>query len=257
MKKHGLWVVQRALREHREQFGGAWWLMDFEYLRKHLNAACGPSIRIIDKNDMALACARRYCEIHKIETFGEYDDVLNAIRLRMNMRRRQETTLRILKIRFMENEDRLDWFYIWGQERQISLLENLQAQYVHLEPWRASEKFCNYTDYVPRIKKDGKPGIKCDTVYVKYSPIYTCDVCGKTGGHHSVRRRDAIYGWNFEKDQWRYDPVKSKSTLCTGCWNKARAVVRRRDEAEALQYSIKQLKKEIRNASKQANQNHG
>ena len=123
---------------------------------------------------------------------------------------------------------------------------------------------------VPR--KDGTIGDNTPWVSVPplmWSPLNQCSMCKKLGEKRQVRSRpDAAYWWwpafktdkewrEYSREEWlKYgDSCPWSSVLCTGCWNKARAIVRRKAECHQTIKLIKKAQREIANVRK--NQNHG
>ncbi len=59
-----------------------------------------------------------------------------------------------------------------------------------------------------------------------------CALCGKKSTPKKVHCRNGVYGWNREH---RKDfSFINKNTLCMGCWNKVRVVVKRKEQADEI-----------------------
>jgi hypothetical protein len=92
--------------------------------------------------------------------------------------------------------------------------------------------------YIPRLKKNGQPGKQLDMRLIAYTPLHTCDLCGKTSTPKKVHERNDVWGWNHTS---KYDATKSKSLLCTGCWNKIRKFHIPKREIEETQKLIRKI----------------
>ena len=100
-------------------------------------------------------------------------------------------------------------------------------------------------------RKDGKPGRLMHRLGPEYTTLNACDVCGKLGIPRKVRVRNDVFGWNGESEKDWTTP--SKDMLCTGCWNKVRAIVRKRDEANSCRRMLNKLTRTIRDERKNQN----
>lgn len=79
--------------------------------------------------------------------------------------------------------------------------------------------------------------------------LLMCDVCFVVGGKAKVRTRSDVFGWNL---QGRMDYATApKNTLCTGCWNKAKAVLKREREADQIKQLVNKLNRTIKNGKNQ------
>jgi hypothetical protein len=106
----------------------------------------------------------------------------------------------------------------------------------------------------PLTKKDGSPHpTRFTTQMASYTPFRECQLCGFRHGPRKVHERSCIYGWDLEVQHDR----GSKTMLCTGCWNKARAVIRLNDEAYALKRQMNALQKAYRQARREDSQTTG
>lgn len=107
--------------------------------------------------------------------------------------------------------------------------------------------------FQPKMKKNGEPskiGLG-ETIYA--TPLYKCDVCGKVSVPKNVNYRADCYRWNCDNNEWT---IESKDMLCTGCWNKIRALVKKETEIYEVKKLSKTLEKEARKwrrSQKQAN----
>lgn len=78
-----------------------------------------------------------------------------------------------------------------------------------------------------------------------------CDLCGKEGTTSTIYERNDVWGWNRDgRDDYT---TESKSALCTSCWNKVRAIVRKQDEADECRRLLSQLTRSISNERKNQN----
>ena len=113
----------------------------------------------------------------------------------------------------------------------------------------------NAVSYLERSTlKNGKPGNKILDVWVPYSPIRACDLCGKLGNKRRVMIRNDVYSWN--KEHKKDYTTKLKNMLCMSCWNKVRPIYYKEQECDALLFLIRKLEREISNAKRNAHQNN-
>jgi hypothetical protein len=78
--------------------------------------------------------------------------------------------------------------------------------------------------------------------YALYSPFQQCRLCGVWGVPKKVQYRTCCSLW-----QGRLEPI-----YCMGCWNKARTVERRREEAEFAAYAARKIVTESRKWQRKA-----
>jgi len=83
--------------------------------------------------------------------------------------------------------------------------------------------------------------------------LNVCEVCARIGTIRQVRYRTNISGWDLDGYADRYKP--SKTTLCTACWNRVRALHKRANECEELRKLIKNTIKELKNGSPEKHDN--
>ena len=102
------------------------------------------------------------------------------------------------------------------------------------------------------IRKDGKPGRWYQVPGPEYTPLNKCDVCGLVSTPKKVQTRNDVYGWNRESRKDYLAPPRNM--LCMGCWNRVRALVRRKDETSEIGIAIRKLQRAIQHERK--NQNH-
>lgn len=88
-------------------------------------------------------------------------------------------------------------------------------------------------------RKDGKLG-HVDWHFVACSMLRDCQLCGRRGSPRRVSHRGGVYGWNCDRDN--YSAIKL-TTLCTGCWNRARRIADLMDAVYELEYLIRKLKR--------------
>lgn len=81
--------------------------------------------------------------------------------------------------------------------------------------------------------------------------LMSCNLCGKVGTAKRVCNRSDVYRWNVENRK-DYDTA-SKHMLCMGCWNKARAIVRKRDDVDGLRIFLNKITRSISNERKNQN----
>jgi hypothetical protein len=103
----------------------------------------------------------------------------------------------------------------------------------------------------PLTKKDGTPHpTRFTTQTARYTPFRECQLCGFRHGPRRVHERSCIYGWDLEVQHAQ----DSKTMLCTGCWNKARAIVRLKGQAYDLKRQMNALQKAYRQAKREDSQ---
>lgn len=107
---------------------------------------------------------------------------------------------------------------------------------VGLSPIKCAEDECGY---LYKFKGRGQR-----PKYVKnpVTPLYVCDVCGKRSTPKKIHIRSDVYGWN--KSSYLSEE-KSKGLLCTGCWNRVKAVVKKQREADEIRYLKDKLYREV------------
>ena len=93
------------------------------------------------------------------------------------------------------------------------------------------------------------------------TPLNVCEVCGKTSTPKKVSQRHDVYLWDkdisFTKSG-RMDYKKcargiwdnSKTMLCMSCWNKAKAIEKRRDDGNTIADLNMKLQRSIRECQK-------
>jgi hypothetical protein len=84
-----------------------------------------------------------------------------------------------------------------------------------------------------------------------YTPLFTCELCGKISTPKNVYYRVDIYCWN-----WTHDKdfgTKSISTLCQGCYNKVKAIVRKEKQANECKRLMRKVQEIISNERKNPN----
>ncbi len=111
-------------------------------------------------------------------------------------------------------------------------------------------------EYELRVLKSGKLSKKCYSVWIPYTLINVCEVCGKLGPPRRVTIRNDVWGWNrlSNKD---YVTEPKRGMLCVGCWNRVRPLVYREDKLDEIRSFIKKLERTIANERKQQNQDNG
>ena len=106
--------------------------------------------------------------------------------------------------------------------------------------------------------QDGKPG-RLVQVSRAYTPLNTCDLCGKIGTPKKVCVRSKIFAWNGEmRYGFRYGDANNM--LCIGCWNKVKAIVKKQDEADECRTILRQIQRRItdeRKNGKRQDQDNG
>ncbi len=70
-----------------------------------------------------------------------------------------------------------------------------------------------------------------------------CGLCGRLGGPHRVSYRSDVFSWNFTGPKDFSTEVNA--VLCMGCWNRARAIVAMKDEAQEIGYLARKLLREV------------
>lgn len=83
------------------------------------------------------------------------------------------------------------------------------------------------------VRKDGSLGAAHELTTGWYTELLQCDRCGKWGSPRRVHYRD---------DAYCHDLGLTKCTLCMGCWNRQRAIVRRYQEILKLKTLTRKLR---------------
>lgn len=96
------------------------------------------------------------------------------------------------------------------------------------------------------VRKNGKQGTRLIKKDAAICRLYKCDICGRIG----TKRRVRLF---FHTG--RYERIGEMRWLCTGCWNRFRAVWKKQDEADECKYLLNKLHRTITDERK--NQNHG
>ena len=111
-------------------------------------------------------------------------------------------------------------------------------------------------EYELRVLKSGKLSKRVYSIFIPYTEINVCEVCGKIGTPRRVTIRNDVWGWNREsKEDYVTEP--KMGMLCVGCWNRVRTLVYREDKIDEIRSFIKKLERTIANERKQQNQNNG
>lgn len=102
------------------------------------------------------------------------------------------------------------------------------------------------------LTKAGKPRKRGECEYAWFTPLLTCQLCGFFSTPRNVRDRDDCYQYDHrpdhQRDQLRFNYEMKVGnwgtpTLCTGCWNKVRAIIRRVDELRDLHTLVRKLQR--------------
>ena len=72
--------------------------------------------------------------------------------------------------------------------------------------------------------------------------LVECQLCGKLSTPKKITCRNDVYRWNANDKNDR--ETKGKDILCTGCWNKVRALVKRQAMCNESRKLIAKLKME-------------
>jgi hypothetical protein len=82
--------------------------------------------------------------------------------------------------------------------------------------------------------------------FYKYpsTTLKECQLCGKLSTPKKIVRRWSVYRWNAN-GKHDYE-TESKDTLCMGCWNKIRVLVKRQEVCDQSRRLIAKLKEETR-----------
>lgn len=83
------------------------------------------------------------------------------------------------------------------------------------------------------------------------SCIHTCDACGTMGTKKTTHYRSDVFAWNWDKQDDYH--MRSKDMLCTGCWNKARAIKRKQQQADECRTLLNKLIRSISDERKHTN----
>lgn len=89
--------------------------------------------------------------------------------------------------------------------------------------------------WIPKLRKDGKPGRRLELHLHYYTPLFTCDICGFTSTPKKVQYRNECY-----------DPERGETPLlCTSCWNRyRRRILLPLQELDAARQLVKTLRRE-------------
>ena len=87
------------------------------------------------------------------------------------------------------------------------------------------------------VLKNGKPGKRWIMHHAWYTPIRTCDMCGKRGSPRKIAWRSGCYG---------YVAPGSPGMLCMACWNRAKPILKLQEEVRFLKYAANKIKREAR-----------
>jgi hypothetical protein len=103
-------------------------------------------------------------------------------------------------------------------------------------------------DYEWSVLKSGKRGKRLHFRLNAYCPINTCELCGRRDGERWVHNRSDVFSWNFKGPRdWTTKPI---TMLCGACWNKVRAIVNLKREAEEIGFLARKLLREVANGNK-------
>lgn len=73
-----------------------------------------------------------------------------------------------------------------------------------------------------------------------------CSLCGRMSVPKKVCERNDVWGWNLNNGV----SGTSKGMLCMGCWNKVKAVVKRRTDADKIKRATNQLNRRLQQCQK-------
>jgi hypothetical protein len=89
------------------------------------------------------------------------------------------------------------------------------------------------TEWIPRILKSGKASHHTfDAKLIYFTPLYTCDICGKTSTPKNVNEKT-----DCASELWHYYTPK----LCMPCWNHVRRISNTWRELQQLNDTIKRF----------------
>ena len=82
--------------------------------------------------------------------------------------------------------------------------------------------------------------------FYKYpsTTLRECQLCGKLSTPKKITCRNDVFRWNVT-DKNDYE-TEGKNTLCMGCWNKIRVLVKRQEVCDQSRRLIAKLKEETR-----------
>ncbi|MBL1319623.1 MAG: hypothetical protein COA63_000990 [Methylophaga sp.] len=123
---------------------------------------------------------------------------------------------------------------------------DIKSKIVNNKRCEELSKVDNFNSYIYSDKLDIQYRINTNDI----SMIKKCELCRKYSSSQYTYFRSDVYEWDnprrMDGSKIRYCG-KLKNTLCTGCWNKARAVKRVLDKADGLRSLNVKLKKESKN----------
>ena len=91
-------------------------------------------------------------------------------------------------------------------------------------------------DWVPRVKKDGTPGLRGDHRLRWFTRLLDCERCGRRGSPRVVCERDLYCSELSMQD------LRVPSPLCMRCWNQLRPIVKRYHEIVELYGMVRKLR---------------
>lgn len=86
----------------------------------------------------------------------------------------------------------------------------------------------------PRIGKNGKPGKSLVSHCCWYTPLRTCDRCGKVSTPRKVQYRSLCH------------QVGYSGMLCMGCWNVVRPLAQAQSDEKFVKWAIGKIQRESR-----------
>ena len=90
--------------------------------------------------------------------------------------------------------------------------------------------------YEPVTRKDGKPGRRVRTCCAWYTPVLTCEQCGRIATPRRVREREDLFDARIMRAR-NYEPI----VACTACWNRLRPIFAAMNELADLAVVARRL----------------
>lgn len=80
------------------------------------------------------------------------------------------------------------------------------------------------SEWVPKVKKNGKPGLRMEYLFFPFCPLYECAVCPRRGSARRIQYRSGLGKF-----------------LCMSCWNRLRPIERAQRAVDELGYLQRKL----------------
>jgi hypothetical protein len=122
-------------------------------------------------------------------------------------------------------------YFFFGKKMTFINFNNGQIGFVNGNKGRIQE-------WKPVVLKSGKLSKILYCRFIYFTPLNTCELCGKTSTPKKVHYRSNCWGWIEGKE----------GMLCMSCWNKVSRILHIEENVKQMKKLLNKLKNENKNA---------